>query len=63
MSQNSRREFLTSAAAVAAALAACAAPARRAQAQTCGSIYDEAGIVDKVAPFHGPRGRFPSGTN
>jgi hypothetical protein len=53
MSQNGRREFLTSAAAVAAALAACAAPARRAQA-ACGSIYDEAGIVNKVAPSLGP---------
>jgi hypothetical protein len=51
MSQNGRREFLTSAAAVAAALAACTAPGRRAQAQSCGSIYDEAGIVGKVAPL------------
>jgi hypothetical protein len=54
MSQNGRREFLTSAAAVAAALAACAAPVRRAQAQagaTCGSIYDESKIVPKVAKF------------
>jgi hypothetical protein len=50
MSQKGRREFLTSAAAVAAALAACTAPARRAQA-ACGSIYDEAGIVKKVAPL------------
>ena len=39
MSQNGRREFLTSAAAVAAALAACTAPARRAQAQPCGIAY------------------------
>jgi hypothetical protein len=51
MSQNGRREFLTSAAAVAAALAACTAPARRAQAQHCGSIYDEQGIVPKVGRF------------
>jgi hypothetical protein len=51
MSQNGRREFLTSAGAVAAALAACAAPVRRAQAAPCGSIYDEAGIVSKVAPL------------
>jgi hypothetical protein len=50
MSQNGRREFLTSAAAVAAALAACTAPARRAQAQqTCATIYDEHDIVPKVA--------------
>jgi hypothetical protein len=51
MSQNSRREFLTSAAAVAAALAACTAPARRAQAQppACKTIYDEHDIVPKVA--------------
>jgi hypothetical protein len=56
MSQNGRREFLTSAAAVAAALAACAAPARRAQAQpaSCGSIYEERDIVSKVAPSLGP---------
>jgi len=52
MSQNGRREFLTSAAAVAAALAACTAPARRAQAQpACATMYDEAGIVSKVAPL------------
>jgi hypothetical protein len=52
MSQNGRREFLTSAAAVAAALAACAAPVRRAQA-ACGSIYEEGDIVSKVAPYLG----------
>jgi hypothetical protein len=51
MSQNGRREFLTSAAAAAAALAACTAPARRAQAQHCATIYDEQDIVSKVAPF------------
>jgi hypothetical protein len=52
MSQNGRREFLTSAAAVAAALAACAAPARRAQAQpACATMYDEHDIVSKVAPL------------
>jgi hypothetical protein len=50
MSQNGRREFLTSAAAVAAALAACSAPARRAQAQpACVTMYDEQGIVHIVA--------------
>jgi hypothetical protein len=53
MSQNGRREFLTSATAVAAALAACTAPARRAQAQppACVTMYDEAGLVSRVAPF------------
>jgi hypothetical protein len=52
MSQKGRREFLTSAAAAAAALAACTAPARRAQAQpACATMYDEHGIVGKVAPF------------
>jgi hypothetical protein len=51
MSQNGRREFLTSAAAVAAALAACTAPARRAQAQACGAMYKEQDIVSKVAPY------------
>ena len=52
MSQKGRREFLTSAAAVAAALAACTAPARRAQAQpACVTMYDEHDIVHKVAPF------------
>jgi hypothetical protein len=52
MSQNGRREFLTSAAAVAAALAACTAPARRAQAQACATtMYREADIVGKVARF------------
>ena len=51
MSQNGRREFLTSAAAVAAALAACTAPARRAQAQPCGTMYYEQDIVHKVAPY------------
>jgi hypothetical protein len=58
MSQNGRREFLTSAGAVAAALAACAAPVRRAQAQApCGSIYKEGDIVSKVAPdLGGPNG-------
>jgi hypothetical protein len=50
MSQNGRREFLTSAAAVAAALAACVAPARRALAQGfCGTTYYEQGIVHIVA--------------
>src|ERR1700744_6696333 len=53
MSQNSRRGFLTSAAAVAAALAACAAPGRRAQAQACATIYDEGDIVHKIAPYLG----------
>jgi hypothetical protein len=51
MSQKGRREFLTSAAAVAAALAACTAPARRAQAQCVSPIYDESDIVPKVAKF------------
>jgi hypothetical protein len=56
MSQNGRREFLTSAAAVAAALAACTAPARRAQAQppTCKTMYDENDIVPKVAHLLAP---------
>jgi hypothetical protein len=47
MSQNGRREFLTSAAAVAAALAACTAPAQPA----CATMYDEHDIVPKVAPY------------
>src|ERR1700731_1292107 len=56
MSQNGRREFLTSAAAVAAALAACTAPARRAQAQpACDTpMYDEQGLVNVCAQLiHG----------
>src|ERR1700760_1589908 len=48
MSQNGRREFLTSAAAVAAALAACA---KQGVAQPCATMYDEHDIVPKVAPF------------
>jgi hypothetical protein len=69
MSQNGRREFLTSAAAVAAALAACTAPARRAQAQSCKTIYDEHDIVPKVAPhvhdtvFRDKLITFPAGTS
>jgi hypothetical protein len=59
MSQNGRREFLTSAAAAAAALAACSpklggdqVTAQPAQAQPpCKTIYDEHDIVPKVAPF------------
>ena len=68
MSQKGRREFLTSAGAVAAALAACAAPVRRAQAQppTCVTMYDENDIVHKVAPLlqNIPSGliTFPAGT-
>jgi hypothetical protein len=50
MSQNGRREFLTSAAAVAAALAACTAPAPGTGA-TCVTMYDEHDIVPKVAPY------------
>jgi hypothetical protein len=46
MSQNGRREFLTSAAAVAAALAACA---KQEVAQACGTMYDEHGIVSACA--------------
>jgi hypothetical protein len=57
MSQNGRREFLTSAAA-AAALAACTAPVRRAQAAAvapCGCMYDEGGLVSACAlHFHDP---------
>jgi hypothetical protein len=69
MSQKGRREFLTSAAAVAAALAACTAPARRAQAQpACVTMYDEHDIVHKVAPlvhvdaFRNQLITFPAGT-
>jgi hypothetical protein len=57
MSQNGRREFLTSAAAAAAALAACTAPVRRAQAASavCGCMYDEGGLVSECAKhFNNP---------
>jgi hypothetical protein len=56
MSQNGRREFLTSAAAAAAALAACSPKLGGDQVSAqpahgpCGAMYDEQGIVHNVAP-------------